>query len=184
MDQDITTNQVADTDEWKKSLDLISCCWIETSYQKSKGPCFGLFSLPVVVGTVLALGRVSCNGADDLLSICVDQLDRVDGQVLIEVSPALGCVRTQVTLVLPLFCNKIHTDTRPRVTLNFTSDNISLSCVLLLSLESKLKCKYLMPNPASPSLEPKYKCDPGKRRRKTICDVWQSQPFQRSKCVF
>lgn len=56
--------------------------------------CFGLFLLPVVVGAVLALSRVGCNSADDLLSICVDQLDRVDGQVLIEVSPALGCVRT------------------------------------------------------------------------------------------
>lgn len=96
---------------------------------QSKGLCVGLLSLPVVVGAVLALGRVSCNSVDDLLSVCVDQLDRVDGQVLIEVSPALGCVRTQVTLVLPLFCNKTHTDTRPRVTVNITSDDISLSCV-------------------------------------------------------
>lgn len=74
--------------------------------------CYGLLLLPVVVGAVLALGGVSCDCADDLVSVCVDQLDRVDGQVLIEVSPALGCVRTQVTLVLPLFCNKIHTCTQ------------------------------------------------------------------------
>lgn len=67
--------------------------------------------LPVVVRAVLALGGVSCNSADNLLSICVDQLDRVDGQVLIEVSPALGCIRTQVTLVLPLFCKERHTHT-------------------------------------------------------------------------
>lgn len=101
---------------------------------KGLGLCFGLLSLPVVVGAVLALDRVSCNSIDDLLSVCVDQLDRVDGQVLIEVSPALGCVRTQVTLVLPLFCNKIHTDTRPRVTVNITSDDISLSCLQPLTL--------------------------------------------------
>lgn len=91
--------------------------------------CFTPFSVPVVVGGVLALGRVGCNSADDLLSISVDQLDRVDGQVLIEVSPTLGCVRTQVTLVLPLFCNKTHThthiETGPQVTVNMTSDDIS-----------------------------------------------------------
>lgn len=96
--------------------------------------CFGLLSLPVVVGAVLALSGLSCNSADDLLSVCVDQLDRVDGQVLIEVSPALGCVRTQVTLVLPLFCNEIHEDTRPQVTVNITSDDISLSRAQPLSL--------------------------------------------------
>lgn len=89
----------------------------------------GPFSVPVVVGGVLALSRVRCNGADDLLSVRVDQLDRVDGQVLIEVSPTLGCVRTQVTLVLPLFCNKshkhTHTHTGPQVTVNMTSNGIS-----------------------------------------------------------
>lgn len=68
--------------------------------------CSDASSVPVVVGGVLALSGVGCNGADDLLSVRVDQLDRVDGQVLIEVSPTLGCVRTQVTLVLPLFCNE------------------------------------------------------------------------------
>lgn len=70
--------------------------------------CSDPSSVPVVVGGVLALSGVGCNGADDLLSVRVDQLDRVDGQVLIEVSPTLGCVRTQVTLVLPLFCNKTY----------------------------------------------------------------------------
>lgn len=76
----------------------------------------GSSSPPVVVRAVLALSGVGRNGADDLLSVCVDQLDRVDGQVLIEVSPALGCVRTQVTLVLPLFCNNTtHTDPRPQL---------------------------------------------------------------------
>lgn len=81
-------------------------------------------SVPVVVGGVLALSGVGCNGADDLLSVRVDQLDRVDGQVLIEVSPTLGCVRTQVTLVLPLFCNKTYRDAGPRVTVNMTSADI------------------------------------------------------------
>lgn len=69
--------------------------------------------LPVVVRAVLALGGVGCDGADDLLGVRADQLDRVDGQVLIEVSPALGGVRTQVTLVLPLLCDRnthTHTD--------------------------------------------------------------------------
>lgn len=87
----------------------------------------GLLSVPVIVGGVLALSRVSCNSADDLLGVCVDQLDRVNGQVLIEVSPALGCIRTQVTLVLPLFCNNMHTDTRPLVTVSVTSGDISFS---------------------------------------------------------
>lgn len=76
--------------------------------------CAGVSWLPVVVGAVLALGGVGCNGVDDLLGVRVDQLDRVDGQVLIEVSPALGCVRTQVTLVLPLFCNRTHKHTHTR----------------------------------------------------------------------
>ncbi len=95
---------------------------------------FGLSSLPVVVRAVLALSRVSCYSTDDLLSVCVHQLDRVDGQVLIEVSPALGCVRTQVTLVLPLLCSKVDKDTRPQVTVNITSDDISLSRTKPLSL--------------------------------------------------
>lgn len=77
---------------------------------------FRLSSLPVVVGAVLALGRVGRDSADDLLGVRVHQLDRVDGQVLIEVGPALGCVRTQVTLVLPLLCNETHR--RPSVTGN------------------------------------------------------------------
>lgn len=70
------------------------------------------FVVPVVVRAVLALGGVGCDSADDLLSVGVDQLHRVDGQVLIEVGLALGCVRTQVTLVLPFFCNTTqHTHT-------------------------------------------------------------------------
>lgn len=86
-------------------MDVNHTAW----FLNDQGIVFGLFSVPVVVGRVLALSGVGCNGADDLLSVRVDQLDRVDGQVLIEVSPTLGCVRTQVTLVLPLFCNKSHT---------------------------------------------------------------------------
>lgn len=58
----------------------------------------------VVVRAVLALGGVRCDRTHNLLGVCADQFDRVDGQVLIEVSSALGGVRTQVTLVLPLLC--------------------------------------------------------------------------------
>lgn len=82
------------------------------AFCRMRGLRLAPFSVPVVVGGVLALSDVGCNGADDLLSVRVDQLDRVDGQVLIEVSPTLGCVRTQVTLVLPLFCNKTYTQTQ------------------------------------------------------------------------
>ena len=72
----------------------------------------GFAGPPVVVGAVLAVGRVGGYRGDDLLGVCVDQLDRVDGQVLVEVRSALGCVRTQVTLILPLLCSETqHTHT-------------------------------------------------------------------------
>lgn len=97
--------------------------WLEMSSAGVVVTC-GHLSLPVVVRAVLALGGVGCNSADNLLSICVDQLDRVDGQVLIEVSPALGCIRTQVTLVLPLFCKETHTPTHTHMTLGYCKHHL------------------------------------------------------------
>lgn len=69
---------------------------------------FGLFlsfsvAAPVVIGEGLPVWSLSGgDGADHLLCVGADQLDRVDGQVLVEVGSALGCIRTQVTRILPL----------------------------------------------------------------------------------
>lgn len=60
----------------------------------------------VVIRAVLALAGVGRDRTDDLLCVRADQFDGVDGQVLIEVGSALGCIRTQVTLVFPLLCVK------------------------------------------------------------------------------
>lgn len=59
--------------------------------------------VPVVVGAVFAFSSFAGDGVDEVLGVRAYQLDRVDGEVLIQVGTALRCVRTQVTLVLPLF---------------------------------------------------------------------------------
>ena len=66
---------------------------------------------PVVIGEGLPVSSLSGgDGADHLLCVGADQLDRVDGQVLVEVGSALGCIRTQVTRILPLLWRDRRTD--------------------------------------------------------------------------
>lgn len=58
----------------------------------------------VVIRAVFELWAFVGNSSNDVLGVCVHQFDRVDGEVLVEVGTALGRVRTQVTLIFPLFC--------------------------------------------------------------------------------
>lgn len=57
--------------------------------------------VPVVVGAVFAFSSIAGDRVNEVLGVCADQFDRVDGEVLVQVGTALCRIRAQMTLILP-----------------------------------------------------------------------------------
>lgn len=75
--------------------------WILVSGEQ---PCAG--SSPVIIRVLLSVTAFRSDSADNVLSVCTHQLHRMDGQMLVQISTALGSIGAQMAFVFSLFWGK------------------------------------------------------------------------------